>query len=80
MNHSRSRILSEVHETATAMYRSGTLDQQTMREFAALAVPQVRDLSPKKKFGRCVKCEGDRETCWRDAGTSPIRVEPANPH
>jgi putative transcriptional regulator len=44
----RSRILSEVHETATAMYRSGTIDKQTMREFDALALPQVRDLSPKQ--------------------------------
>ena len=44
----RSRILSEVHETAVALHRSGAIDKQTMREFDALALPQVRDLSPKQ--------------------------------
>jgi len=44
----RSRILSEVHETATALHRSGAIDKQTMREFDTLALPQVRDLSPKR--------------------------------
>jgi putative transcriptional regulator len=44
----RSRILSEVHETAASLHRSGAIDKQTMREFYALALPQVRDLSPKQ--------------------------------
>jgi putative transcriptional regulator len=44
----RSRILSEVHETAAALHRSGAIDKQTMREFDALALPQVRDLSAKQ--------------------------------
>ena len=44
----RSRILSEVRETATALHRSGAIDKQTMREFDALTLPQVRDLSPKQ--------------------------------
>jgi putative transcriptional regulator len=44
----RSRILTEVHETAAALYRSGSIDKHTMREFDALALPQVRELSPKQ--------------------------------
>jgi putative transcriptional regulator len=44
----RSRILTEVHETASALYRSGSIDKQTMREFDALALPQVRELSPRQ--------------------------------
>ncbi|MEP7244180.1 MAG: DNA-binding transcriptional regulator [Gammaproteobacteria bacterium] len=44
----KSRVLTEVHETATALHRSGAIDKQTMREFDALALPQVRDLSPKQ--------------------------------
>ncbi len=44
----RSRILTEAHETASALYRSGSIDKQTMREFDALALPQVRELSPKQ--------------------------------
>jgi putative transcriptional regulator len=44
----RSRLLTEVHETASALHRSGSIDKQTMREFDALALPRVRDLSPKQ--------------------------------
>lgn len=44
----RSRILSEVHETAAALHRSGAITKQTMREFDALALPRVRDLSAKQ--------------------------------
>jgi putative transcriptional regulator len=44
----RSRILSEVHETASELHRSGAIDKQTMREFDALSLPQVRELSPRQ--------------------------------
>ena len=44
----RSRLLTEIHETATALHRSGAIEKQTMREFDALALPQVRDLSAKQ--------------------------------
>lgn len=36
--HYESRILREVHETAKALYRAGTLDRATMDEFDALAL------------------------------------------
>jgi putative transcriptional regulator len=44
----RSRALTEVHETGSALYRSGSIDKQTMRAFDALALPQVRELNPKQ--------------------------------
>lgn len=44
----KSRILSEMHETARGLHNVGALDKQTMREFDTLALPQVRDLSPKQ--------------------------------
>jgi DNA-binding transcriptional regulator YiaG len=47
----RSRILVEVHETASALYRSGSIDKQTMRKFNALALPKVRELSAKPRKG-----------------------------
>jgi hypothetical protein len=46
MNMKRSRILTEVHETANAMFRSGTIDKQTLREFARL-VYRTKNLPPK---------------------------------
>lgn len=44
----RSRILTEVHESAAAMHRSGVIDRKTMREFDALTFPPIRHLSPKQ--------------------------------
>ena len=44
----RSRILTEVHESARALHDAGVVGKQTMREFDALALPRVRDLSPKQ--------------------------------
>lgn len=40
----RSRVLREVHETASAMRRSGSIDEKTMKEFYALTgAPRRRD-------------------------------------
>ena len=44
----RSRILTEVLETAAALYHSSSIDKQTMRQFNALSLLQVRDLTPKQ--------------------------------
>ena len=44
----KSRIITEIHETAAGLHRSGLIDKQTMREFDALLFPQVRDLTPKQ--------------------------------
>jgi DNA-binding phage protein len=39
----RRRILAEVHETAAAMHRSGSIDGKTMREFEELTFPPVSE-------------------------------------
>ena len=44
----RSRAITEIHETAAALHRSGSIDKRTMRQFDALSFPQVRDLTPKQ--------------------------------
>jgi putative transcriptional regulator len=44
----RSRIITEMHEMATCLYRSGSIDKQTMRELDVLALPRVRDLTPRQ--------------------------------
>ena len=44
----RSRLLREMRETATGLVRSGIVDKQTMKEFDALTLPPVRDLSPRQ--------------------------------
>jgi putative transcriptional regulator len=41
----KSRILDEIHETARGLQRAGVIDKRTMREFDALCMPPVRNLS-----------------------------------
>ena len=41
----KSRILDEMHETARGLQRAGVIDKRTMREFDALCMPPVRNLS-----------------------------------
>ncbi|HEY1899667.1 MAG TPA: DNA-binding transcriptional regulator [Steroidobacteraceae bacterium] len=44
----KSRLLSEVHETAHGLARVGAVDQQTMRDLEALCLPPVHELSAKQ--------------------------------
>jgi len=44
----KSRLLDEMHETARGLVRVGALDKQTLREFDALTLPPVRELSAKQ--------------------------------
>jgi putative transcriptional regulator len=41
----KSRILSEMQETARALQKAGAIDKHTMREFDVLCMPPVRNLS-----------------------------------
>ena len=46
-----SRILREVHETASASHRSGAIDRATMDEFDALALGFARHLAGMPNVG-----------------------------
>jgi len=39
-------ILKSVHETAKGLYKSGVMDEMTLREFDALCLPPVRTYTP----------------------------------
>jgi putative transcriptional regulator len=41
----RKRILGTVHETAKGLHKSGVMGSQTMREFDALCLPPVKNLT-----------------------------------
>lgn len=41
----KKRILETVHETAKGLHKAGVMDTRTMREFDALCLPPVRNLS-----------------------------------
>ena len=44
----KSRILTEMHETARGLHRASALGKQTLREFDALCLPPVRTLSARQ--------------------------------
>jgi putative transcriptional regulator len=44
----KSRLLSEMHETARGLARVGAMDKQTLKQFDTLTLPPVRDLSAKE--------------------------------
>jgi putative transcriptional regulator len=39
------KILDTVHETAKGLHKAGVMDTRTMREFDALCLPPVKDLT-----------------------------------
>lgn len=39
------KILDTVHETARGLHRAGVLDTKTMREFDALCLPPVKEMT-----------------------------------
>jgi putative transcriptional regulator len=41
----KKRILDTVHETAKGLHKAGVMDKQTMREFDALCLAPVKNLS-----------------------------------
>ena len=44
----RTKLLATLHETASDLYRHGGLDLKTMRDFDALCLTPVQEMSPRK--------------------------------
>ena len=44
----KSRLFTEIHETARGLARIGVIDQRTMKDLDALCLPPVRELSAKQ--------------------------------
>ena len=45
---SESKILKTMHNTAQGLYEGGLVDRKTMREFDAMCLPKVKELTPKQ--------------------------------
>lgn len=56
----RSRILADVYETATAMRRSGAMDEKTMREFDAFMFPALDESAWKRTAKELTAAMEDR--------------------
>lgn len=42
----KSRLLDEIHETASDMHRLGFIDKRSMAKYSALCIPKVPDYTP----------------------------------
>lgn len=42
----KKTLLETIHETAQGLHKSGVMDLKTMKEFDALCLPEVKELSP----------------------------------
>ncbi len=58
----KSRLLSEMHETARGLERVGVLDKHTMREFDVLTLPPVKGLR-RSRFARFGSGVGSVKQC-----------------
>ncbi len=43
-----SDLLSAIHETASGLHKSGVMKKETMREFDALCLPEIKPYTPEK--------------------------------
>ncbi len=43
-----SRILKEMHDTASGLHKAGVMDTTTMREFDALCLPPVKKMTARQ--------------------------------
>jgi len=48
----RSKIMASIHEGVSDLYLVGGVDKKTMREFDALCLTPVLDMT-RRKFARC---------------------------
>jgi len=47
-NKKRNRLLEEAHEMAVDLHEAGVIDAVTMREFDALCLPDIHELTPRR--------------------------------
>lgn len=73
----RSRILADVHETATAMRRSGAMDEKTMREFDALTFPALDESAWNVMAKELTRAMEDRNPIVRSSARSTRRSRSA---
>lgn len=44
----RSDVMAVIHETATGLHKVGGMDKKTMREFDALCLTPIQEMTPRK--------------------------------
>jgi putative transcriptional regulator len=71
----KKRILDTVHETAKGLHRAGVMDTTTMREFDALCLPPIKNLSAAQIKRLRVRNKASQAVFAAYLNTSPSTVQ-----
>jgi len=71
----KKRILDTVHETAKGLHKAGVMDTTTMREFDALCLPPVKNLSAAQIKRLRVRNKASQAVFAAYLNTSPSTVQ-----
>jgi len=65
-------MMASIHETASDFYRDGSLDKKTMREFDALCLTPVLEMTPEK-----IRALREREKTSQTVFAAYLNVTPS---
>jgi len=71
-NKYRSKIMASIHEAMDDLYRVGGVDKQTMREFDALCLTPVLDMTPER-----IRALREREKTSQTVFAAYLNVTPS---
>ncbi len=69
------KILDAVHKTAKGLHKAGVMDTRTMREFDALCLPPVKDLTAAQIRRLRTKCKASQAVFAAYLNTSLSTVQ-----
>lgn len=70
-----SRLMKEMHETATGLHKAGVMDDMTMREFDALCLPKIKEFTPRQITQLRKKNKASQPVFAAYLNTSPSTVQ-----
>lgn len=68
----RNKMMASVHEMVSDLYRDGSLDKKTMREFDALCLTPVQKMTPEK-----IRALREREKTSQTVFAAYLNVTPS---
>ncbi len=71
----KKTLLETIHETAQGLHKVGIMDIQTMKEFDALCLPEVKELSPAQIKAIRVKAKLSQPVFAEYINASPSTVK-----
>ena len=71
----KSRLMQEMYETAIDLHEVGAMSDQTMREFDAMMLPEVKEYTPRQIIKIRKKNKASQAVFAAHLNTSPYTVQ-----